>query len=294
MSRFFNKPVEHQQEKIDYSKLSNDELLDQFKTENWNKIDTSQQKINLLQEVENRHATANGRMPAQVREINDPSLLGSYQPYTHTISIRLDNNPYENLDSVIHEGQHANQQYSHYNISSHDKNMIRIESMSSPDEKQSFYSYYQDANGNDLYNIYSSELNSNNRALAFVTSQNNRYQSDDNYKEYIKGRNEHYNQIAYELNNHLDDKKAAIKETVQTNYDRGLVSWKYNESMQNYVDSHEHVDSYEEEAISYHESLNEVVQSYQNDLSNEQSNNLSVMTSMEQENEESQDYDYEM
>lgn len=45
MSRFFNKPVEHQQEKIDYSKLSNDELLDQFKTENWNKIDTSQQKL---------------------------------------------------------------------------------------------------------------------------------------------------------------------------------------------------------------------------------------------------------
>lgn len=270
MGKFFNKVIiNDNQNQKDYSQLSNEELLNQFKSENWELIQTNKEKISLLQEVENRNAILNGRSPATVKEISDPSLLGSYNAYYHTISIRLDDNPYENLDSIIHEGQHANHAYSTTNItqiSKEEKMMIDIERYPSIDSSKSFYAYYQEANHQDLYNIYSSELNTNNTAFSFLKNQENRYGDDEKYKEYIRERNDHYNHVYNDLNLFSDAKKNAILETTQVNYDRGSLSQEQYQSIVQHVSHQQNVDSFEQTAKDNHFMLNDMVSEYENNF----------------------------
>lgn len=297
MGIFFNKPiVNDHRSQINYSKMTNEQLLDQFKNENWKNIPTNKQKIDLLQEVENRHAKMYGRMPARVQETLDPSLLGSYNYGYHTISIRLDNNPYENLDSIIHEGQHANQTYASttkMGMNNMDKTMIDLEKLPSTDHSKSHYVYYQEANNQDLYNIYSSELNTNNTALSFLMNQESRYGKDPLYQEYITERNEHYNRVYVDLTNLSQAKKEALLETSRVNYENRLLTENQYRSIVSHIQNSYHVDSFEQTAIDQHQLLNEKVASMdQQNLYTEEITNES-MTSLQQEtnNETNNDLD---
>lgn len=305
MGIFFNKPVSDYRKQVDYSKMTNEELLNQFKNENWKNISTNKQKIDLLQEVENRHAHMYGRAPARVQETSDPSLLGSYNYGYHTISIRLDENPYENLDSIIHEGQHANHTYASTNkmgMSSMDKMMIDLEKLPSTDHSKSHYAYYQDANHQDLYNIYSSELNTNNTALSFLISQESRYGKDLLYQEYIIERNEHYNRIYADLTTLSQAKKEALLETSRANYDNRLLNENQYRSIVSHIQGSHYVDSFEQTAINHHQLLNEKIASMdQQNLYTEAITNENTFSSQHEMNNEANtsndldciDYGYE-
>lgn len=67
--------VQSEQGKVDYSTYSKDELLDTFKTENWEKLD-DENRIAIVQEMENRTAVEQGRPPAEIVSSYD---VGTYQ-----------------------------------------------------------------------------------------------------------------------------------------------------------------------------------------------------------------------
>ena len=275
MGQFFNQPIENDhKQNINYSHLSNDELFNQFKTEQWHQLETKEQKIALLQEVENRIAAVNGREPSTVQEITDPTLLGSYNGYTHTISIRLDDNPYENLDSVIHEAQHANHRYSSTNISGldqKDRAIISLEHYPSENGKESFYAYYQHHHGNDLYDIYHSELDANNTAFSVLFSQRERYEDDVNYQAYLEGRNAHFESVNTKLNSMSDEKKEAILHTADYNFMHHYISKEQYQMIHANLQDENSMSSIEKTAIYHHETLSELMSqsTKENDFGNE-------------------------
>ncbi|MCD7809588.1 MAG: hypothetical protein LUH02_09610 [Erysipelotrichaceae bacterium] len=296
MSSISDKPVNNEEnEKIDFSKMSKDELLDQFKSENFSQLKTDEEKLDLLQEVENRNAQLNGREPATVVQTNDPSLLGGYSASGHTIYININDNSYENLDSIIHEGEHANNAYSTTNashISVDDKNLISLEHYQSVDPSQSHYGYYQQANNQDLYNIYSSELNSNNRAFTTLANEADRYGTDPNYVAYLQGRNDHYNTVADELSTMSNDKKAAYLETAKVNYERGLLTQAQYNSIEKSISSKEYTDSFEKTALDNHNLLNNMVIDEENHTLISLNNNEENTNMNEEVNEINEEEDY--
>ena len=102
MFSFFNK----------FKNQSDEELLKNSRSENYAQIKSKSEKINLLQEVENRNAEAQGRPPCKVVPLDKKYELGCFGEYSedkNTISVNMrdDINPYEMLDTIYHEGEHA-------------------------------------------------------------------------------------------------------------------------------------------------------------------------------------------
>ena len=92
--------------------------IESLKPENWMKL-TKEERLEVMQETENRVAQISHRDPCPVKCIPMTDRnLGFYDPRSHTITLRedllLSNNidSYkQNLDTLIHEGRHAYQDY---------------------------------------------------------------------------------------------------------------------------------------------------------------------------------------
>lgn len=180
----------------DFLNYSDDELYNQFKSENWEKLTNDNDKLALLQEIENRDAKEMQRPPATVIwEPRDSERLGGWNCRGNIISIKIDDNQYEMLDSLKHEGEHAVQDYSPSSsskISKEDKDLMNVENEISINGKDIHYRYYDD----DLYDLMTSELDSNSKAFLFMSSQQDRFKSDEKFLEYVQGRKEHFEEVA--------------------------------------------------------------------------------------------------
>ena len=106
--------------KKQYASATDKELLTNFRSENWDKLNNNK-RIAVLQEVENRNAASQGRTPCTVRSTDSKSEYGCYYPSSNRIEVnvndyiknangeRISNNSYQVLDTIYHEGEHAHQ-----------------------------------------------------------------------------------------------------------------------------------------------------------------------------------------
>ena len=160
----------------------------QFAPENWSSL-TDQEKLGLLQELGNSYAeSVNIYNPPTFVSETDPTLYGGYNYGTNVVSVNLDlcDNPYEAMDTVIHEENHALQGQA-VDLNSQYSNGERalIKAQIGP-------AYYSSGDG---YNVQNIEMDSNNVAAEFVISHSEGMQDTPEYQEYIDGRLEHFSEV---------------------------------------------------------------------------------------------------
>lgn len=197
------------EERIDYSHLSDDELLDSFKSDSWNNLD-EEHRVAIVQEMEHRNAVVQGREPATVVSMDDPRYYGQYNAPKNQLSIDVTNvSSYETLDTYVHETNHAYQEFAIKNGSEqydeHTLNMMKAEM--ARDERGNLYNY---ATASPEYDIQCDELDSNNKAAEYLVAEKDRYGEDPEYRVYIKERAEHFEQINSSLENDVD-KRASLQ-----------------------------------------------------------------------------------
>ncbi len=203
-----------------YSDYSDDELLDQFHSDNWGKLDDVSREM-ICQEVENRNAAANGRDPAIVTFYDGPrSKYGSYNDIGNLIQINREHfdNPYETLDSLIHEGRHGYQSEYADDPSKYDSfTGDLIQAGNARDENGKLYNYDSGKN----YDMQCDEMDSNSTASEFLMGQADRYRDDPKYLEYLNDRVKHFDKVNGALNEHGADRRSFLANQAQNAYDHG-------------------------------------------------------------------------
>ena len=209
MKFFWALPGEKEQPR-DFSKCSDDELLNQFRTENWEKMPRSKDRVALLQEMENRFAARQGRTPAKVEELKTGSYYGAYNDMSGRLQVNVqDFSSYEVLDTYIHEANHA---YQHHCVETgsgmREDVRLMMQAELARDDRGRLYNY---ASTSPEYDMQCDELDSNNRAGAFVLSQAQRYGDDPAFEAYVKERANHFREVNHDLT-HRDGLRQAMQE----------------------------------------------------------------------------------
>ena len=257
---------QQQAEESGYSNLSDDELLDTFKSETWNDLDDDS-RIAVFQEMENRSAAEQGREAAQIVSLNEPGLHGGYNGVSNQIRIDVTNDSsYESLDTYMHESNHAYQTYCIESGSgaydNHTRSMMQAEM--ARDERGCLYNYKTDSIG---YDMQCNELDSNNRAASFMLSQEERYSSDSEYRTYIASRADHYSEVSSHLDQYREQRTNMQSDQAYTAYVRGDISESQyallNQDLHS-ADGQFH-DAPAEECANLNESIKALNQSYQNE-----------------------------
>lgn len=241
-------------EQPDYSRYSAEDLCSQFKSENW-KLLSDEEKIALFQEIENREAVAHNREPAKVIQAFGGNL-GGYNNITHVIKIRLTDNQFEDLDTIFHEGEHANQSRSSnkdVNFSENDKKLIMLEDTISSDGRNDHYHYYT-----SLYSVMTSELDANNVALQKVLSFKEEFKDEEKYLAYLSSRQKEYEELAADIENKREEKKKALLETAECAYIRRELTEKEFEKIKDNIINNFNYDSCEARTVE----INEVLKNY--------------------------------
>ena len=209
MKFFWALPGEKEQPR-DFSKCSDDELLNQFRTENWEKMPSAKDRVALLQEMENRFAARQGRTPAKVEELKTGSYYGAYNDMSGRLQVNVqDFSSYEVLDTYIHEANHA---YQHHCVETgsgmREDVRLMMQAELARDDRGRLYNY---ASTSPEYDMQCDELDSNNRAGAFVLSQAQRYGDDPAFEAYVKERANHFREVNHDLT-HRDGLRQAMQE----------------------------------------------------------------------------------
>lgn len=173
---YVNKSVTNE---FDYSK---------FESAQWSEL-SDREKIKLLQSFGDIYAQSIGldNAPKIVRE-HDSSVYGVHNFETNVITINLKNcnNPYEALDTVVHEENHA---YQHQCIQ---KEEGYSEGERALMKSQIGPGYCTNGRG---YDIQAIELDSNNVACMYVIENCEQQNEDPEYYRYIQSRVEHYSTV---------------------------------------------------------------------------------------------------
>lgn len=280
-----------EKEQIDYSSFSDDQLLDQFKTEKWSKLEEAD-RIDVIQEMENRNAAQQGREPAEVVSSSRVTSYGSYNSMNNQMNVNVNNfSSYETLDTFVHESNHAYQAHCVENGVGYDeytRNMMEVESMR--DENGALYNY---ARTSPQYDMQCNELDSNNRAAEFLISESDRYKNDQEYKDYIAERDGHFKDVNYALDNYQGMRTSMQNDQAYTSYVRGDISQEQYDNLSAEINDSNHVDSTVTESHSLGDSLLDLNAelNYSNDMDNEASIDADTSTTMDDEigNGESED-----
>ena len=236
-----NGQQEQQQNAVkDYTFMSADELLNEMKSDNWGNL-SDENKVACLQEVENRNAAAQGREAATVVSYSSAGCYGEYDKASNTIYVNMDCcSSFESLDTVIHEGNHAYQEYCIDNNVGYDeqtRGMIGVEM--ARDENGYLYNY-QTKSPN--YDMQCDELDSNNRAADFLLKQKERYQNDQGYQSYIAGRNKHFHNVNGALENNKAERVRMQNEQLTEAFMRGDIDRAQYVSMLQKINDPNYVD----------------------------------------------------
>lgn len=280
-----------EKEQIDYSSFSDDQLLDQFKTENWSKLEESD-RIDVIQEMENRNAAQQGREPAEVVSSSRVTSYGSYNSMNNQMNVNVNNfSSYETLDTFVHESNHAYQAHCVENGVGYDeytRNMMEVESMR--DENGALYNY---ARTSPQYDMQCNELDSNNRAVEFLISESDRYKTDQEYKDYIAERDGHFKDVNYALDNYQGMRTSMQNDQAYTSYVRGDISQEQYDNLSAGINDSNYVDSTVTESHSLGDSLSDLNAelNYSNDMDSEASIDADTSTTTDDgiDNGESED-----
>lgn len=168
-------------------KMDETDLLKQFRNENFSKLVT-EQKIVLLQELEKREAKIQGRDPSPII-LETQDRYGAYYPDENVISIDIEQNPYEILDTYYHESRHAQQYYAAKNGKGLDEDTFLT-------MKADIYGDYEESN----YDLSSKEIDANVVASKRIIEKSNLFEDDYKYYHYLEKRTQHYEHVINENN----------------------------------------------------------------------------------------------
>ncbi len=227
-------------EKIDYSAYSDDKLLDQFKMENWTKLQENE-KVGIIQEMENRNARQQNREPSEVVSSSRITSYGSYNSMNNQMNINVNNfSSYETLDTFVHESNHAYQAYCIENGVGYDeytRNMMEVETKR--DENGNLYNY---AKTSPQYDMQCNELDSNNKAARFLLAEPDRFKDDQEYRDYISERNAHFKDINYALDNYSQMRASMQNDQNYTSYIRGDITQEQYDALNKNINNSEFED----------------------------------------------------
>ncbi len=242
-----------QNEIKDYSKFSNNQLLDSFKSDNWSQMKEND-RVGVIQELENRTAAEQGREPAVVVSSSRVTSYGSYNSTTNQMNINVSNfSSYETLDTFAHESNHAYQTYCVNNGIGYDeytRNMMGVET--ARDQNGNLYNY---ARTSPQYDMQCNELDSNNKAASFVMGEKDRYSSDPAYKDYIAERDSHFKDVNTALDNNQAMRTSMQNDQTYTSYVRGDITEETYNSLSESINDPNHVDPTVVESHTIGESL---------------------------------------
>lgn len=174
--------------------LTDEQLYDKFHEQNWGAL-KEVARIEVFQELENRNAARQNRPPARVVQEKNQWLLGSYRydDKCDVIRICVDdvvggkrNSALNQLDSYFHESRHACQRRMPEEVWQDDfsANTGRLENLP--------YNYMD---AGDLYDLQTIEMDSNNAALDRVLELRDRFAGEEQFREYVQDRLEHFRQV---------------------------------------------------------------------------------------------------
>lgn len=165
-----------------YAEMSKDELLGCFRSNKWETLRQSE-KVQLLQAAGDMYAKEHGILkPPFFTQEKNSERYGGYNNRGNQIKINLKkcSNPYEALDTVAHEENHAYQcqciKYENGKYSEQERALIKAENGSA------YVSF------GITYHRQSIEADSNNAGANYTLSERSRFQDDPAYREYLRGR----------------------------------------------------------------------------------------------------------
>lgn len=225
---------------INFSSYSNSQLIDQFNTSNWNALSTDN-RVGLVQEMENRTASEQGREPAVVVSSDRPGSYGAYNSLSNQMSINVNSfSAYETLDTFYHESNHAYQAHcieKGIGYDSHTLDMMAVET--ARDQNGNLYNYAQQ---NPFYDMQCNELDSNNKAAQSMMAHAESFKNDPAYQNYIAERNEHFTEVNNALENHSDMRTSMQNDQAYTSYVRGDIGEEQYDSLNNSINKESFVD----------------------------------------------------
>ena len=193
----------------DYSTYSKDDLLNCCLSKDWEKMGDPQRE-KLLQAVSANYAKEHGVSvpPVHLDSTMAADKLGGYGRGRITLNPIGLSNPYEALDTIIHETNHHVQAQ---NVASHSGNTEDNLALFACERTR--IGYGDGGGGTDdkrYYALQALEADSNNAAFAYLAENHDRFKSDPKYLEYLKGREQHF-------------------ETMKDNYENDPSKWKQME-----------------------------------------------------------------
>lgn len=263
---FLNKNEAAEEQTKDYTKMSQDQLLNEFQSSNWEKLDTDN-RLELIQEMENRNAEMQGREPATVVSSSSLGSYGSYNNMSNQIRINVSEfSSYETLDTYIHESNHAYQHACIENQTGYDQHMLdMMQAETARTEEGQLYNY---ARMSPQYDMQCNELDSNNKAAAYLMAQSERYGNDPAYREYIAERYTHFQDVNTALS--LNENARNTMQTNQANeaFARGDIS----EEQKNGLTENIQNENYEDAAVQGSYATGEALEALHNEYTQEAEN----------------------
>ncbi len=193
--------------------------IEAFRSDNWKQMDDDE-KIESLQQLSDENS-------AEIGLSNPPTVVqgsegyGSYDHSTNTIEVNLTecSNPYEAVDTVIHEDNHA---YQYEAVESTLKNGSRYSEGETAvlSAERPGAGYISDGEEYDLQSI---ELDSNNAGFQYVTDHCSGMTDDPAYFDYVNGRDNHFQYVNAGLSN-TDAVNAQETGQVNDAYRSGAIS----------------------------------------------------------------------
>lgn len=267
--------TQHEQnhEAINFSSYSNSQLIDQFNSNNWNAL-SADNRIGLVQEMENRTALEQGREPAMVVSSDRPGSYGSYNSLSNQMSINVNSfSSYETLDTFYHESNHAYQAHcveKGVGYDAHTLDMMAVEN--ARDQNGNLYNYAQQS---PFYDMQCNELDSNNKAAQSMMAHSDSFKNDPAYQSYIAERNEHFTGVNNALDNHSDMRVSMQNDQAYTSYVRGDIGQEQYENLSNNINDETFIDQTVQESYDVGSQISdlhsELSAAYGNEISSDNS-----------------------
>lgn len=192
----------------DYASYSDEQLARCFLPENWTaKSCDNDHRQALLQEASNRFAAAHGLPPTRVRLNSNlaEADMGAYSPSSRSIELNPNpkylDNPFEALDSVVHETQHYVDDMNVRRGTGDTPENLAVyacEQSSAgygdpPDSKAERNAAWQDAY--NYYQMQSLEAHANNAGFAAVASHHELFKNCPEYSDYLARRDRYFSNL---------------------------------------------------------------------------------------------------
>lgn len=219
---FFWKNISSYQEENKKYGNTEQEVLKNFRSENWENL-SERQKIDALQSIETIQAQKEGRTPCQVIAMDgEENQYGFYNYRDKSIHINLDTSSYQALDTVIHEGRHDYEEHAIETGEGYDEHtMYTMKTELAKNQNGAEYNYASEGNS---YDMQGNEMESNNVALEYMMRQSEIFEDDIAFSEYLDERKEHFEYVNDLNETYREDKEQLEWKKMEKAYSNGHIS----------------------------------------------------------------------